>query len=160
MSASAGRRACQEYASQFKILSRLSVRRPAAHDARSDPDRAQPAECSRCRGTAACYFQIAAGPPAVLSKRSCLSSSKMRTGESCLIGLSFDAANPWPDGKHACVCDGERLGIGDTKANRNNSKNLNRISPHEKGNEKGGNHDDSEGQHGLRYRPPALRLFA
>jgi hypothetical protein len=84
----------------------------------------------------------------------------MRTGESCLVGLSFDAANPWPDGKHACVCDGERLGIGDTKANRNNSKNLNRISPHEKGNEKGGNHDDSEGQHGLRYRPPALRLFA
>jgi hypothetical protein len=36
------------------------------------------------------------------------------------------------------ACDGERLGIGDTKANRNNSKNLNRISPHEKGNEKGG----------------------
>jgi len=69
----------------------------------------------------------------------------MRTGESCLVGLSFDAANPWPDGKHACVCGGERLGIGDTKANRNNSKNLNRISPHEKGNKKGGNHDDSEG---------------
>ena len=36
----------------------------------------------------------------------------MRTGESRLVGLSFDAANPWPDGKQACVCDGERLGIG------------------------------------------------
>jgi len=25
---------------------------------------------------------------------------------------------------------------------------------------KGGNHDDSEGYHGSRYPPPALRLFA
>jgi hypothetical protein len=63
-------------------------------------------------------FKLPLGHRRFFSKRSCLSSSKMRTGESCLIGLSFDAANPWPDGKQACVCGGERLDIGDTKANR------------------------------------------
>jgi len=66
VSASACRRAREEYASQFKILSRPFVRQSAAADARSDLHRVQRAECSRCRGAAACYFQIAAGPPAVL----------------------------------------------------------------------------------------------
>jgi hypothetical protein len=72
--------------------------------ARSSPQRVKPqpisscarcSYCRRCRVTAACYFQIAAGPPAALSKRSWFSSSKMRTGELCLVVLSFEFASAW-----------------------------------------------------------------
>jgi hypothetical protein len=61
-------------------------------------------------------FKLPLGHRRFFSKRSCLSSSKMRTGESCLLALSFDGGNPWPLEKRACVCDGERLDTGDTKS--------------------------------------------
>src|SRR5262249_42531899 len=62
--------------------------------------------CRHCRGAAPCYFQFAAGPPAVFSKKGrSSSSSKMRTGESCLVvvGFSFEFVRAFRPRTQACV---------------------------------------------------------
>ena len=58
------------------------------------------------QGGGAVLFSIAAGPPAVFSKKvRNSSSSKMRTGESCLVvvGLSFECVRTRRPRTHACA---------------------------------------------------------
>src|SRR5262249_54847310 len=58
-----------EYASQFKILCRTREHERRPRRAQLTSSCALIGDCRRCRGAAPCYFQIAAGPPAVFSKR-------------------------------------------------------------------------------------------
>src|SRR5262249_61792349 len=58
-----------ESASQFKILWRTCEHARGAPRAQPSARCALFGDCRRCRGAAPCYFQIAAGPPAVFSKR-------------------------------------------------------------------------------------------
>jgi len=60
-------RARFEYASQFKILWQACAQQPATREPQPISSCARCSYCRRCRVTAACYFQIAAGPPAALS---------------------------------------------------------------------------------------------